>query len=262
MINPMLSDIFTGCGFEPVLKEYTDSRFIQLRQDEPNVGEFKINLCCNTVGETIDKLKEMYNDSDNEDSGFSSEWRKEKLKELVERMTQLETNVDFRVSPVYVSEIDFDKIFSMFPDFICLEDNEGIDPYFDDSERTIDWEFNTYRQLSESIVERSGYEPLEIKDAFNDEYIDGLNPLNYDDVYPEFYLIINENKRIFIETAVKINEVDLCTCGRTVFSDKESKVFYKYLDNYIKKFNGKTINEYLLELKKYSDNMNNNNSAP
>ena len=98
--------------------------------------------------------------------------------------------------------------------------------------------------------------------AFNDEYIDGLNPLDYDDVYPEFYLIINENKRIFIETAVKINGVDLCTCGRTVFSDKESKVFYKYLDNYIKRFNGKTIDEYLLELKKYSDNMNNNNSVP
>lgn len=258
----MISDIFVKCGFEPVIMEYPNSRFIQLKQTEPTGEEFRINLCSDTVGETIDKIKEMYNDSNNEDSGLSSEWRKEKMKELVEGMSQLEVWDHFRISPVFVPEIDFDKAFKMFPNSISLEDDEGIDPYFDDREKTIDWEFHSHRTLNELIVERSGYDVSELKEFFGDEYIEGLNPLDYDDVYPEFYLIINENKRIFIETTVKINGVDLCTCGRTVFSDKESKIFYKHLDNYIKRFNGKTIDEYLLELKKYSDNMNNNNSTP
>lgn len=258
----MISDIFVKCGFEPVVMEYPNSRFIQLKQTEPTGEEFRINLCSDTVGETIDKIKEMYNDSDNEDSGLSSEWRKEKMKELVEGMSQLEVWDHFRVSPVFVPEIDFDKAFKMLPNSISLADDEGIDPYFDDREKTIDWEFYSYRTLNELIVERSGYDVSELKEFFGDEYIEGLNPLDYDDVYPELYLIIDENKRIFIETMVRIDGKDVCTCGRTVFSENESKTFYKYIDEYLKKYNGKTIVEYLRELKEYSYNMNKAISEP
>ena len=164
---------------------------------------------------------------------------------LIERF-----GVSQRTAPT--DEIDFDK--ELIFDSLSLESEYfgySAEPYLE-SENSISWALTVNSNLERIFIERGGYNKEQLAASVGDEYIEGLNPLDYDDIYAEHYLVVDKDKNITIENQVKRSGEDVTTCGVTVLSPSESKAFCAYINKYLAQFNGKSIDSYLAE----SDNLN------
>lgn len=144
-------------------------------------------------------------------------------------------------------EIDFDK--ELIFDSLSLESEYfgySAEPHFE-SENSISWALTVNSNLERIFIERGGYDRDEFAISVGDEYIEGLNPLDYDDIYAEHYLIIDKGKNINIENHIKRSGAEVTTCYDTVLSPSESKAFCAYIDKYLAQFNGRSIDSYLAE---------------
>lgn len=144
-------------------------------------------------------------------------------------------------------EIDFDK--ELIFDSLSLKSDyadPSAEPYFE-SENSISWALTVNSSLERIFIERGGYDRDEFTVSVGDEYIEGLNPLDYDDIYAEHYLIVDTGKNITIENQLKRSGAEVTTCYDTVLSPSESKAFCGYIDKYLAQFNGRSIDSYFAE---------------
>ncbi|MCR5480122.1 MAG: hypothetical protein K6F27_09745 [Ruminococcus sp.] len=153
---------------------------------------------------------------------------------------------EFATGTVPSDEIDFDK--ELIFDSLSLESEHFgySEPYFESN--TISWALTVNSSLEHLFIERGGYDKDEFAISVGDEYVEGLNPLDYDDIYAEHYLIIDKGKNINIENQIKRSGTEITTCYDAVLSPSESAALCRYIDKYLAKFNGKSINSYLVEM--------------
>lgn len=150
-------------------------------------------------------------------------------------------------TPTPADEIDFDK--ELIFDSLSLESEYfgySAEPHFE-SENSISWALTVNSNLERIFIERGGYNKEQLAASVGDEYIEGLNPLDYDDIYAEHYLVVDKDKNITIENQVKRSGEDVTTCGVTVLSPSESKAFCAYINKYLAMFNGRSIDSYFAE---------------
>lgn len=143
-------------------------------------------------------------------------------------------------------EIDFDK--ELIFDSLSLEGDYfdySTEPYCDGE--MIDWAFTVNSSLERKLIERGGYNKEQLAARVGDEYVEGLHPLDYDDVYAEQYLIVDKDKNITIENHIKREGSEITTCGDAVLSPSESKALCGYIDKYLAQNKGKSIDKYLEE---------------
>ncbi|MBP1537259.1 MAG: leucine-rich repeat domain-containing protein [Ruminococcus sp.] len=150
-------------------------------------------------------------------------------------------------------EIDFDK--ELIFDSLSLESEYfgySAEPHFE-SENSISWALTVNSSLERLFIERGGYDKDEFAISVGDEYVEGLNPLDYDDIYAEHYLIIDKGKNINIENQIKRSGTEITTCYDTVLSPSESAALCRYIDKYLAQFNGRSIDSYLAESREVSN---------